>query len=76
MLRSDPWPGNSICCRVARKEKKKLVLESGITTELTLKANSTVWVPEAHVPTPQMGVRPVLFGSKSSLVRFAGLMPE
>ena len=22
-LGSDPWPGNSICCRAAKKEKKK-----------------------------------------------------
>ena len=22
-LRSDPWPGNSICCGAARKEKKR-----------------------------------------------------
>ena len=23
-LGSDPWPGNSMCCRAAKKEKKKL----------------------------------------------------
>ena len=22
-LGSDPWPGNSLCCRVAKKRKKK-----------------------------------------------------
>ena len=22
-LRSDPWPGNSVCCKIAKKEKKK-----------------------------------------------------
>ena len=26
-LRSDPWPGNSTCPRVAKKEKKKCKLE-------------------------------------------------
>ena len=26
-LRSDPWPGNSMCCRTARKEEKKLKIE-------------------------------------------------
>ena len=40
-LRSDPWPGNCICHRVAKKEKKK-VQKVGIPGGLSIRKSSNV----------------------------------